>query len=260
LKLVQAVSNFVALHRVQRERLKQASCMLYAPPGSGKTSLVKKLAENNNLRFIPFNITQLIERRDILDCFDTIVTYYLQNPREPLLIFIDEINSHLAGEPAYSAFLTPLEDSVYIRGSKTFKLPPCFWIFASTQEEKEIKSQSKGSDFWSRLTHGTISLDSKATENDNRYLENVYVGVSMILSSFPDVMFVSEGVLEVFYMFEEHTKLREIRHFVEAFENVQYGKVKLSNMPTEWLKNENYTRINQTIKTWKEKYDVRILV
>jgi len=260
LKLVQAVNNFVELHSIQADRLKQSSCMLYAPPGSGKTSLVKKLAENNKLRFIPFNITQLINRRDILECFDTIVTYYLQNFKEPLLIFVDEINSKIDGEEAYSAFLTPLEDSVYIRGSKTFKLPPCFWIFASTQGEQEIKGETKGSDFCSRLTHGIISLGSMGKENEKRYLENVYVGVAMILASFPDVMSVSDGVLEVFYQFEERTKLREIRHFVEAFENVQYGKVNLSNMPHEWLENKSYARINEIIKTWREKYDVRILV
>lgn len=235
-KLIHAVNSYAKSFRglgdkIPHARVSQASCLLYAKAGAGKTSLVRKIAENNALRFLPYNITQMNRLIDILDCFDTIVTSSLQDPSKPLLIFVDEINSTLENEDVYKVFLAPLEDGMYIRGGKAFKLPPSFWVFASTQSEDEIKGKSKASDFCSRLTHGMISLDISNPGNPQKQLENVYFGVSMILSIFPDVRQVSSTVLKVLAEDLPLARMREIRHFIEAFENVQYGKISASNIP-----------------------------
>ena len=146
-RLVRAVDLYAKRHgtyldAIHHSALPQESCILHANPGAGKTSLVRHLAGNYGLRFIAHNIGQMTKRTDVLDCFDSIVTSYLQNPSEPLLLFIDEINSELENENVYGSFLSPLEDGVYVRGGKAFKLPPSFWVFAGTMSEKELRKRS----------------------------------------------------------------------------------------------------------------------
>src|SRR5687768_3273937 len=83
-------------------------CMFIASPGSGKTYLVRCLAKTLKLRYLGFNITQMISKADLLDCFDTIVTNQAQNREVPLLVFIDEINAKLDNQHVYDTFLAPL--------------------------------------------------------------------------------------------------------------------------------------------------------
>ena len=244
-KLIQAVDAYANSHTgisdiMSHTRKPQESCLVYAKPGAGKTSLIKKIADRNKLRFIPYNITQMNRLTDILDCFDAIVTSYLQNPSEPLLVFVDEINSQLEGHCVYSMFLSPLEDGVYIRGGKSFKLPPTYWVFACTEELEQLKKQNKGSDFCSRLTRGAISLDNQTDDQsvEQKRIENIYVGVSMILSIIPDVREVSKTVLGIFATLKD-ARMREIRHFIETFRNVQYGRITVRNIPEFKLGNIN---------------------
>lgn len=110
------------------EKKHHVGCMLVATPGSGKSSLVRRLANSLNLRFLPFNITQMSSRNDIIDCFDTIVTTQAQDRTQPILVFIDEINAKLDNSPVYDAFLAPIEDGIYIRGGKAFHIDPCLDI------------------------------------------------------------------------------------------------------------------------------------
>ncbi len=223
--------------RILQTRVPQSSCLLYAKPGAGKTSLVRKLAVNNNLRFIPYNITQMNRHIDILDCFDTIVTSSLQDPSVPLLIFIDEINAQLEREDVYKVFLTPMEDGVYIRGGKTYKLPPSFWVFASTITEDDIKIRvdGKGSDFCSRLTYGMVSLDlpahSTPDEQLKKLLENIYFSVATIMQVFPDVREISQTVFDMLADHLIEARMRPIRHFIENFRSVQYGQITIGNIP-----------------------------
>jgi len=107
-------------------------------PGGGKTTMIRLLAEGHRMRFLSFNVTELMRKSDLLGCFDTIVTTQAQDPSTPILVFIDEINAKLEGESIYSAFLAPLEDGHYSRDGKTFWLEPCVWVFAGT--ENPLKS------------------------------------------------------------------------------------------------------------------------
>lgn len=193
--------------------------MLIASPGAGKSSLIRGLARMHGLELLQFNITSMLTSRDLLDCFDTIVTTQARNRHQKLLVFFDEIDAEL-GQPVFSAFLRPLEDGQYVRDGKEFQLDPCIWIFAGTRDpSSERRSQSsaqrgtglsddarnkKGSDFVSRLTafpfkFGYEVIDPtnfKTPEAQLARLENVYAGVALIKRLFPDVDQVSEAVLE----------------------------------------------------------------
>ncbi len=199
--------------------------MLIASPGSGKTFLVRRLADAVKLRFLGFNITQMIGKSDLLDCFDTIVTNQAQNREQSLLVFVDEINAKLDSQHVYDTFLAPLEEHVYVRAGKTFHIDPCVWVFAGTerpmsQKGAEHDKSDKASDFESRLTLPPVDLKVGSASEDQ--VEKVYLGVSLLRKAFPDVRWVSKKVLQAFHSLPRDLEAREIKHFVESFVDIQY--------------------------------------
>lgn len=224
LKLARGIESF-KLGKMER----QVSCLIFARPGSGKTHLVECLGNSLDLTVLPFNITQMTSRKDILDCFDRIVTNQVR--REPLLVFVDEINALLENQHVYGSFLAPLEEGNYTRGGNTFHVAPAVWIFASTVGLADLRSQDKGSDFVSRLTLGEIDLHAPVGVNSRKSTENVYLGVALIKSIYPDVRLVSKKVLQAFENISKETGVRQLRYFVASLRNIQYGRVTMSNVP-----------------------------
>lgn len=221
------------------------SFLLIASPGSGKTYLASCLAKALGMRILPFNVTQMVSRNDLFDCFDTIITTQAQNPEKPILVFVDEVNAKLEGQNVYGTFLAPIQEGAYVRDGKTFHIPPCAWIFASTEDQgkpskaSEQNKDEKGSDFVSRLTLPPRDLkEITKKEEEQEKTEKVYLGVSLIRSVFPDVLEVSEKVLRLFYglpkkVEDRNVEVREIEHFVRSFVYVQYGEVISRNIPTK---------------------------
>lgn len=162
------------------------SIMLYASPGSGKSYLVKCLANALGFNLISFNVTQLFAKTDLLDCFDSIATLQAQKPNDKFLVFVDEINAEIQNQNIYDAFLAPLEDGYYIRAEKIFHIMPCIWIFAGTNNPIKqsisetgstvVKHAQKLSDFQSRLTYN-CNLRVGTKEVDPHKLENEVNGV-----------------------------------------------------------------------------------
>lgn len=224
--LVRSLSAF--RHNEKRQNF---SGLLFAEPGSGKTYLAKCLARSVGLRFLPFNISQMYDQRDILSCFDTIVTTQSQNKDDPLLVFFDEVDAELNQEHVYRNFLTPLEEGTYIRDGKTFTMPPLAWLFAGTEGAEKIRRIPKGPDLLSRLTLKEVDLRSDAGEDSKgRNLENIYLGVHLILSEFPDVRYVSEKILGIFKNLKKAVRVRGMRDIVRCIQNVQYGKVRSADI------------------------------
>jgi hypothetical protein len=244
-RIVNELKSFEA-----RGKTDHISCMLIAGPGSGKTFLARRLAEAVGLRFLGFNITQMISKSDLLDCFDTIVTNQAQNREEPLLVFVDEINARLDGQHVYDTFLAPLEEHVYVRAGKTFHIDPCVWVFAGTERPSSQKGKrrdrsEKAGDFESRLTLEPLDLGVGNRSEDN--VEKVYLGVSLLRGAFPDVRRVSKKVLEAFYNLPPNLEAREIKHFVESFVDIQYGEVRTRNLVLGRLQS-----LCGNIKGWKD--------
>ncbi|MDZ4684735.1 MAG: AAA family ATPase [Planctomycetaceae bacterium] len=196
-----------------------------ASPGSGKSYLVECLAKASKLRHLVFNVTHLNGREDIISCFDTIVTTQASEGNRPLLVFFDEINALVAGHHVYDAFLSPLEESLYVRGGQRFHIKPCVWMFAGTEDETIAESATKYVDFCSRLTEGKIALA------DPTQLEKLYLGAQLVVKRFPEVQRISRGALDLFQ--EVKGSVRELRFKVDSLQNVQGGRVSKANFPDQ---------------------------
>jgi len=221
---------------------KPASIMLVAKPGSGKTHLINCL--NNRLQFdlLEFNISQMVRRENLLDMFDEVVTRQARRAsRGPnakdIMVFVDEINARISGHSVYDAFLGPLESGVYVRDGRTFTLKPAAWIFVGTAgplDSSEHKASDKGSDFVSRLTLGQIDIEPSAdADNEVAAVENVYLGAVLAKLQYPDVSRISKDVLELFRSVPPDNSLRDLRHFIERFTQVQYGQITMQNVPSD---------------------------
>jgi hypothetical protein len=209
-----------------------AASMLVSAPGSGKTFLIDKLAEVSGLETIPFNVTHLSTRGEILNWFTQILEKQNNSPGSNFLVFIDEINADLAGSKPYSAFLSPLEDGVFVKEGRTFNLKPCFWIFAGTANPDP--GSDKGSDFVSRLTLAPVDLNPQPRHPTEPALERVYLGASLLRHTFRDVRTVSKHVLQAFWHLPPSVRVRDMKRFVREFSEVQYTRVTAKSVPAHW--------------------------
>jgi hypothetical protein len=198
------------------------------------------------MTFLPFNITQLLYRQNLIDCFDSIATTQAQNSDQMVLAFFDEINADLEGSPVFDAFLAPIEAGQYMRAGKTFHIRPCVWVFAGTEHvpaatntspTSGVQTAQKWSDFQSRLSHEPyhfkIDLDDGA-QVEEAQLEKVYLGVSLLRVAFPDVRKVTERVLKAFHDLPVHMGARDVEKFVRSFKYIQEGVVTSLNLPEGW--------------------------
>ena len=231
--------------------------MLVADPGSGKTYLIQRIADVLGYRFIQFNISQMLSKTDILDCFDTIITtQFKQDKNVPIIVFFDEINAKIQNEHVFDMFLSPLEEGTFMRGGKIYPIKPFVWVFVGTEKPSQMYTEKerrtiKAVDFESRLDLPALFFKKNEDDSENviSRTERVYLGVSLLRSFYPDVQKVSAKVLRTFHSLPD-LEIRDLKHFVKAFENIQYGKVISSNIPVDWIK--IFLRGNFNIKDYDQ--------
>lgn len=249
-----AVHRYVALTRTRRSAASRlygivksfaqaqpppeeaSSCLLMDAPGRGKSALVKALAEPLDMEFRLIDLSQMNDRDDLLNRFDGIVTDQAESKRR-FLVFVDEIDSD--GGRWYSQFLAPLESGYYVRGGNRFHIEPCVWVFAGSTRRDAAADNAKGTklpDLKSRLTHGEIQLSNSQKKNEESHgqaeerLERVYIAVSLLRQLFPNLKYVTPGVLFAFYSITTSIEIRGIRHLVHQVKRIEGNAIYARNL------------------------------
>ncbi len=269
------LQSLVRIIRDFKDQVRQqhTSVLLLDKPGSGKSYLVECLARTTSINRIEFNITQLLNRNDLLHCFDTIVTTQAQSPDSPLLVFFDEINANLDGRQVYDSFLAPLEQGIYERSGNRFHIRPCLWVFAGTDVPYyEVAHEGRGrsdkvSDFRSRLTFAPFDLTSGGPEEKGddiielEALERIYVAIAALRSVFRDVTKVSEAIFEILESLDEDMRPRAIRQLMREFRDVQRGEVTVKNLPDRWWQNTRLTKLQgkKLVAQWRKQVDQKFV-
>lgn len=228
-KLVKSIRNF----REDPNPRRSLSSIIIAEPGWGKTFFVERLSRQMDMEYRAFSITQLGSIDDLMACFDTISSIQTQKPDKPLLIFWDEINSQVETQNIYSYFLGPIWNGVYRRGSQTFQLRPCVWIFASSKEIP--KSSNKGSDFLSRINGPQLNI-TKAIGGSPKglvKLERLYIAVSLLKYHHPGLLLVSDKILQYLYNIIPNHGIRSIDFVISKFQRFNHGKLDIDSKPNE---------------------------
>ncbi|MDS4042292.1 MAG: hypothetical protein RKP20_14060 [Candidatus Competibacter sp.] len=249
------------------------SILLEADPAVGKSFLVERLAKVSGCTLVQCDITQMIERKELLDLFDRVADAQAENSR-PVFVFVDEINATLGGSPIYGAFLSPLEAGSYMRNGQRITLKPCIWMFAGTPDgdnrasDNDKTKKEKREDFESRMTMieridyksmfenrivGRTGIDLKHEAK----LEQVYLGAKRINDAFNDVKQIDRDILKAFYELEpEEAPARRIKRLAASLENVQYGRVHKGNCTSlEWQKVIDENILLEHRPEWRDKFD-----
>ena len=238
------------------DRSRQESCLIEAPAGTGKTHLIRRLAEEAKFQVLVFNITHLYRQEDLLDCFDRISTTQADLREAPLLVFFDEMNGSLGGEPPYSSFLSPLEEGLYVRAEKSFHIGPAVWLFAATAFDR---TRLKALDFESRLTRGILPLSAPHgdPEDDSAKLERVYLASSLLKKSFPEIEFIAEDVLDLFRRLPGDISTRRLTQLAANFKDVKRRKVLSENIPWNWIAESSDGAMRSLKEDWEASWRPR---
>lgn len=261
-QIINEVGKLLRVFRRTASDSRSVAILLQADPGTGKTYLAQRLANEFDFALVRRDITQMMHRDEIFDLFDSVATEQA-NQDKPVLVFVDELNAYLDNRTVYGSFLAPLEDSAYVRRGRAFNLKPCAWIFAGTDLEAQQSAKGdKVSDFLSRMTyvacidHASLlkqrcadkrhaeSLQAEAALLDELRLEQVYLAAAMIHRAYGDVSQISTAMLNYFASLEPGAApARSIRRIVRSLRNVQYGKITLRNLPESTPDNTDLVRL-----------------
>jgi hypothetical protein len=110
---------------------------LCGDPGSGKSTLAKKIAKKLRCEVVEGNAAQWSSADDLFALCERVRSLHVRG--KDCLVFIDEVDSLVAGEELYGKLLAPLWDGAYFLGGdeRTLGLPTIFLLAGSTADWRD---------------------------------------------------------------------------------------------------------------------------
>lgn len=133
----------IRLYLARRDPPRPLNVLISAPPGSGKSFLVKQMIAEcrskggPDLEFVEMNISNTDSREDLFQAFEEIRTSAVER-RVPFVLF-DEVDAK-APYDVYSALLMPMFDGKYSARARSRALGPGVFFFVASS----LREQPKG--------------------------------------------------------------------------------------------------------------------
>ena len=163
------IQTLIENYREHKQREKPLSIAVFGPPGSGKSTAIKRILEvigkgAQSAAPLEFNLAQFSKPEDLATAFHQVQDHALKED-VPLVIF-DEFDTRLGNERLgwLRYFLAPMQDGLYKDGDLMYRIHRAIFVFsggtsrsfsdflgAGKGDAKNEFDAAKGPDFVSRL-------------------------------------------------------------------------------------------------------------
>ncbi|HOX59272.1 MAG TPA: PfkB family carbohydrate kinase [Verrucomicrobiota bacterium] len=184
--------------------------------GSGKTTLAKALASATGCEPLESNVAQWTSYDDFFLMCERIRSARLRGATA--LLFLDEVDALLAGNPIYPKLLAPLWDGSFLLRGEVLELGQCVFLLAGSDNDWVTRDRllqnrtgghNKLMDLVSRLSSEPIQIPPLS----ERSSDAVLVAIDKLLCRFPRVCKIERGVLKFL-------ALSELRHGPRSIEQI----------------------------------------
>jgi hypothetical protein len=228
-KEIQRTLTVIRKHNSSARDRRPLNCVVWAPPGSGKTTFAKALAEKLGVHPEFVDLSSFSSRRELIDELSECAFKH----RAGGIVVIDELLTPLDGNArAFSSLLLPLWEGRVVSGNREriFKKPVTFLLVDSFQGDiepevtvktkvdsaknllKYISKQEKGRDFCSRINGELVSFPTGQAAS----LDAVYAICGIIKRKHPTCSKVEMGVIRNLVEMKLSTRKKE--HLLEEME------------------------------------------
>lgn len=226
LNLTNVIQTFLELDEKDKQR--PLISLVKAGPGSGKTFLAKCLARNFSLELFECNVAQLTSLDGLIHFFDQVDI--AQREGRKILMFLDEVDSLVNGESAFSFLLELMWCGQYYRNGLKNTLKPFPGIFAMSRDQSSIEFKNdhpKFPDLKSRIYGINCELE------DFTSIESIYLFAKLLDRYFGQIAYVEKYVLEVVSKTKLKYGPRSLELLISLLKEIKRDSITRENLPDE---------------------------
>ena len=180
---LRAAKNLITIYLQDRNQKKPISVAIFGPPGTGKSFAVEQIAEDLNIAWLKYNVSQFKSEDELAGMFEVVMEANVKG--QVPLVFIDEFDCDDLRWLKF--FLEPMQDGTYLGTKQPLELGRAIFVFAggTASEFEEFNrvitadnrwgeaelsefKRRKGPDFVSRLRGHIDIAPIDADEYENK--------------------------------------------------------------------------------------------